>query len=121
MKYSYDDIPLDFNVAYSIFAESGIVLRIAGNGNQCFFDANNWSCFPNEDERLFLSPRSPLIITNIHDIVNGKQFKTFVKVINILSVVCMGWPAQFPFQRASDPVASEPHDPPEMNEFGFSK
>ena len=53
-------------------------------GNKTFFDANNWSCFPNEDERLFLSPRSVMTISNIHDIVRGKQFKVFVKVINVL-------------------------------------
>ena len=94
-------------IAHSIFAESGIVLDIANNGgNATSFNANNWSCFPKEDERLFLSPMGRLFIQNIHDMVNQKQFKPFLKVMNILAIVFIGFGAQFAFQIPSnkDPI-----------------
>lgn len=42
-----------------------------------------------------------MFISNIHDIVHHKQFKVYVKVINILAVICIGYPSQFAFNRPS--------------------
>eukprot|EP00483_Globobulimina_turgida_P003768 UN03774 len=55
-------------------------------------DANFWTSFANEDERLFIGGLQNLIFDTIRNIPSKQNFKRLIKVINILDEMTVGYP-----------------------------
>eukprot|EP01084_Bolivina_argentea_P004040 7653_1 len=83
----------DYTIAWSIFGAGGIVLDIMNdNSDATFMDANYWTCFGNENERLFIGGLSLLTFSTIRNIPNKQNFQPLIKVINIFHELTKSWP-----------------------------
>eukprot|EP01084_Bolivina_argentea_P004041 7654_1 len=83
----------DYTIAWSIFGAGGIVLDIMNdNSDATFMDANYWTCFGNENERLFIGGLTKLTFSTIRNIPNKQNFHPLIKVINILHQMTAGYP-----------------------------
>eukprot|EP01084_Bolivina_argentea_P073308 133029_1 len=82
----------DYTIAWSIFGAGGIVLDIMNlNSDATFMNANYWTSFGNENERLFIGGMSVLTFSTIRNIPNKQNFKPLIKVINILDDMTVGY------------------------------
>ena len=85
--------PSAFETAWSIFGSTGIVLSLRNtNFAHPFFDGNFWSCFQNEDEKLFLGGFTPFTFNCIRNIPKSQKFSKSTKIINILREMLLGYP-----------------------------
>eukprot|EP01084_Bolivina_argentea_P073307 133028_1 len=85
----------DYTIAWSIFGAGGIVLDIMNDeSGATFMNANYWTCFGNENERLFIGGLRFLTFSTIRNIPNKQNFKPLIKVINILDFMVDGYPLQ---------------------------
>eukprot|EP01084_Bolivina_argentea_P291032 500121_1 len=85
----------DYTIAWSIFGAGGIVIDIMNdNSDATFMDANYWTCFGNENERLFIGGLDVLKFSTIRNIPNKQNFKPLIKVINILDHMVDGYVLQ---------------------------
>eukprot|EP01084_Bolivina_argentea_P002696 4984_1 len=85
----------DYTIAWSIFGAGGIVLDIMNISSAAtFMNANYWTCFGNENERLFIGGLDFLKFSTIRNIPNKQNFKPLIKVINILHHMVHGYPLQ---------------------------
>eukprot|EP01084_Bolivina_argentea_P028915 53707_1 len=65
----------DFTIAWSIFGSNGIVLSIKKTKSAAsFINANGWSSFANEDERLFVGGKQPISFQTIRNIPKRENF-----------------------------------------------
>eukprot|EP01084_Bolivina_argentea_P002695 4983_1 len=83
----------DYTIAWSIFGAGGIVLDIMNDESDAtFMNANYWTCFGNENERLFIGGLNFLTFSTIRNISNKQSFKSLIKVINIFDNMTVGYP-----------------------------
>eukprot|EP01084_Bolivina_argentea_P002698 4987_1 len=83
----------DYTIAWSIFGAGGIVLDIINDSSGVrFMDANYWTSFGNENERLFIGGLDTLTFSTIRNIPNKQNFEPLIKVINILDNMTVGYP-----------------------------
>ena len=61
------------------------------NGSLKYFNCSLLSCYPNEDERLFIGGQYTIKFGNIRTVRNGKNFTKFVKPITKFAGVLSGW------------------------------
>ena len=79
-------------MAHSIFGATGIVLSIdVGYTGDLFWDCNWWSCYQNENERLFLGGMLPLEFITIRDIPLRINYSPYIKVLKIFDCMVKGW------------------------------
>ena len=82
----------EFAVAHNIFASNGIVLSIEiGQRGDLMFDCNYWSCFQNENERVFLGGMTLLQFNTIRDIPLGINYAPYIKILNIFDNMLTGY------------------------------
>ena len=82
----------EFQVAHSIFGGSGIVLSIdVGQTGDMLWDCNYWSCYQNENERVFLGGLNMLEFTTIRDIPLCINYEPYIKILKIFDCMIAGY------------------------------
>ena len=62
------------------------------NSGLPFIDGNYWSCFQNEDEKLYLGGLTQFTFECIRNIPENQKFSKPIKIINILNTMLAGFP-----------------------------
>ena len=82
----------EFEVAHNIFGSTGIVLSIqVGYFSDLYWDCNYWSCYQNENERLFLGGQSVLTFITIRNIPLCINYAPYIKILNMFDDMTKGF------------------------------